>query len=249
MTPSPQEGAPVARPSPSREVSSWGSSTLQVGVTDCYVSVSPTSYPTTRGNLGGVYGVYTYQAPDNLYAGLRAVWSQGTTHGHGTSRSILNLLLEERIGYTWSGMQRESMLSLFSGFGGRSLRELVKVHPSSVTFDYLEWYFPVGVSWIYRPYSWLAVGVLGEWMAQIYPTVRIAPLHGARWILNTDLLNFLLQFPIGFVFSGLSFTVEPFLELWNDGHVSAETQDGIILHVPGNRYFFAGLNLNLGVSF
>jgi len=247
-TPS-SEPSPPACPSVSKESPKWSSSTLQVGVTGSYVSISPSSYSTTRGNLVGISGTYAYQKSDNLYAGVRAVWSQGTTHGGGTSRSILNLILEERIGYTWSSMQRESLISLFSGFGGRSLRELVKVHPSSVTFDYLEWYFPLGVSFLCRPCDWLVIGVLGEWMAQIYPTVRIAPLDGARWILNTELLNFLLQFPVGVVFSNLSFTIEPFVELWHDGHVSAETENGISLHLPGNRYFFAGLNLNLGISF
>jgi hypothetical protein len=89
-------------------------------------------------------------------------------------------------------------------------------------------------------------------MPQVYPTLKIDPLNGARWILTYKLANFRVAAPIVITpweGRGWFFNVEPFAEYWQDGSTPARTETHVALGIPRNTYYFAGVNLNIGYSF
>jgi len=96
------------------------------------------------------------------------------------------------------------------------------------------------------------MGINFEWMPQVYPTVKISPLDGARWILDTELGNIRLGIPLTITpweKKDWFFVVEPFFEYWQDGATTAVTPAGLALAIPKNNYYFAGFNVNAGYSF
>jgi hypothetical protein len=144
------------------------------------------------------------------------------------------------------------MLTLFTGLGYRYNGNHVKTSGYSVRFDYSELYAPVGFLIRGRLSSIVSAGLNFQWMPQVYPTLKITPLKGARWILNNKIANFRGELPLTLCLSKMyrvSLLLTPFFEYWQDGHTSAKTQIGTVLHVPGNRYLLGGLDLNFRWSF
>jgi hypothetical protein len=92
-------------------------------------------------------------------------------------------------------------------------------------------------------------------MPQVYPTVRIVPLKGARWILKDTLDNVSVELPLTFTFTKKRFkhryglVVKPFYEHWQDGHSTARASSGSALNLPSNTYNFWGVELNFAYSF
>jgi hypothetical protein len=187
-----------------------------------------------------------------VYGALAAVWRQGNTHGSNGNRFLLEFDVEERIGYTWGSWKKGRMLSLFTGFGYRHLGEAANSSGSAITFNYNELYVPVGVLIEGSLHPLVSCGFNAQWMPQVYSTLTIVPLTGARWILTKKVMNFRGELPLTIYVSRarrFSFTIQPFFEYWQDGHTSARTQLGTVLHVPGNTYLFVGGDLNLRYSF
>lgn len=225
---------------------------FQIGGNYTYAHITPTNNSSSSGNLYGVQALYEYKTINRFYGGLAAAWRQGVTHGSGGSRSLLEVDLQERLGYTWGSLRKGRMFSLFSGLGYRHYGEKVIDSGSSVTFNYNELYIPAGLLFKARLNSIVSWGVNFQWMPQVYPTLKISPLKGARWILNNTLQNFRGELPLTIGLSNkyhCALILLPFFEYWKDGHTSAETQLGTILHVPGNTYLFAGIDLNFRFSF
>lgn len=235
---------------------------LQIGANYTYASISPHGSHSFSGSIGGLQALYEFKTWDRIYGGLQFFWRQGTTRGHHHKRTILDIKLEERIGYTFGSKKDDWILSLFSGFGYRHLGESVPVittnfildeeGDSSVHFYYNEFYLPLGVltDWIID--DWVYLGLNVTWMPQVYPTVLISPLKGARWVIKERLANFLVEVPLTFLVSrkyNCTLILKPFFEYWQDGQTTAKTVTGNTLGLPGNTYLFGGAEFNFSYSF
>lgn len=225
---------------------------LQVGGNYTYVHIATSGQPSTSGNLYGVQALYEFKRNNRIYIGLPFAWKNGVTHGSHVSRSLLEFDVQDRIGYTWGSARKGRMFTLFSGFGYRYYGEKVLSLGNSIKCKYNEFYFPIGFLLQGDLNSIVTMGLNFQWMPQVFPTVTIVPLSGARWILNCELPNFKAEFPLTLYFSRkhrFSTIIQPFFEYWRDGHTSAKTQLGTHLNIPGNRYLFGGVDVNLRYSF
>jgi hypothetical protein len=89
-------------------------------------------------------------------------------------------------------------------------------------------------------------------MPQVFSTVGIVPLKGARWDLTRKVCNFYAETPFTFSLTSdnkfqLVFT--PFYEYWLDGRSTAKLSSGVPLGLPGNTYNFYGADLNFAFNF
>lgn len=224
---------------------------VQIGGNYTYAWVTPNGSDTTKGNLGGVQTIVEYRPPDSFYGALAFNWRMGTTENSITERKIKDFNTQERFGFTFSRDMAKARLTLFTGFGSRYLPEEVIVGSSSVDFDYVEFYVPVGFLFEVQPFTHFSWGLNFIWMPQVFPTVRIDPLSGAFWDLTYEKGNFYAEMPFKFAtcFDGFAVIVSPFVESWHDGHTTATTNTGSVLDLPANKYLFTGVNLNFAFSF
>lgn len=246
------KGPSYIKPPEKKTVPKILTSHIQFGANYTYAHITPSNQSSTSGNLYGAQALYEYKTFNRFYGALATAWRQGVTHGANTSRSLLELDAQERLGYTWGSCRKGRMFSLFSGFGYRHNGENVKSSGSSVKFYYNEIYIPVGFLFNGDLNSIVSLGLNFQWMPQVYPTLKISPLNGARWILNNTLSNFRAELPLTISVSRkyhCALMLQPYFEYWQDGHTSARTQIGTTLHVPGNTYLFAGIDLNARFSF
>src|SRR3989338_1604616 len=87
-------------PAPSEEKKEC-SSRIQLGADYTYLIFDPEDNTSFDGNLGGLQGLYEYRPMEDIYAGLKFAWKQGSTSGSSGERSMLYIDAEERIGYTF----------------------------------------------------------------------------------------------------------------------------------------------------
>lgn len=227
-------------------------SRFQVGANYTYAHIKPSGHSATHGNIGGMQALYEFRAPNRIYGGVAFAWRQGETEGKGGERFLRDYDVEERIGYTIANSEDTWRVTLFSGFGYRHLGEKVRTHGSPVTFNYNEFYIPLAFLVEGKVSSLVSLGFNFQWMPQVYSTVTIVPLKGARWIIDNRVDNFMVELPLTVQVSRkhhLSMMFVPFFELWHDGDTDAKTATGVSLDVPSNTYLFAGLNVNLCYSF
>ena len=228
-------------------------SRLQIGANYTYARITPSGQVSSTGNLGGAQALYEFRASNRVYGGLAFGWRQGDTEGAEGHRSLLIFDVEERIGGCLNALHKKLTFVLFTGFGYRHYGEKVSGSSSSVRFNYNEFYIPVGCLFNGEVSPCFAIGLNAQWMPQVYPTVTIIPLTGARWIITDKLANFRVEVPFTATFSScrhrFSLIFQPFFEYWQDGHTTATTESGTSLNVPGNTYLFAGADLNLRYSF
>jgi len=198
-------------------------------------------------------GMYEYHPVNRFYGATKLTWKEGETHSDAGKRSLIYIDAHERLGYTFGFHQEDWTLTLFSGFGYRYYGQQFKPKEgSSIKFRYNEIYIPVGAIANYAMNNWFAIGVGATWLPQIYPTVKIVPLKGARWIIRNKLANFSVELPLIFTLSKnkrCSLIFKPFYEYWQDGHTTAKTSTGVHLGIPGNTYNFGGAELNFAYSF
>ncbi len=226
-------------------------SLLTYGVTYSRVHIMPDDHPSFEGNMWGVLASYEYRPYDRIYGGLKLNWKQGDTHGDAGHRYLTDVKVEERIGYNFTFCEQEWQLALFSGFGYRYLgHKLRHTGESTLRFNYNEFYIPVGFLADYEMNSSFSVGFYVTWMPQVYPTVEIVPLKGARWIIKNRYANVEAELPLSyFVTDNLAITLSPFFEYWQDGESTAVTSTGLPLGLPSNSYIFWGADLKLAYSF
>lgn len=228
-------------------------SCLQIGGNYTHAHVKTHNHSSFHGNLGGIQGSYEYKPRNNIYGGLKVSWKEGKTETSRAKRHLIYIDAQERLGYTFTTPCRDLSLTLFSGFGYRYLgHKLKQSSHRTIKFDYNEFYVPVGFLLDYSFNSCWALGINLTWMPQVYPTVKIVPLKGARWIIKNRINNFLVELPITFFLAQnkrFSVMLKPFYEYWEDGRSTAKTARGNALNLPGNTYNFYGAELNFAFSF
>jgi len=237
---------------PEKKPVCWQDSRFEIGANYTYVNLNPQGHRTFKGSLGGIQALYEYRPLNFLYGGAKFTWREGNPKGSLGHRSLLYIDAQERLGYTFACKDNRWLFTLFSGFGYRHLDQKFKPKTgSSVRFNYNEFYVPVGFLSDYVVDSLFTIGVGLTWMPQVYPTVTITPLKGARWILTNRLNNFFVEIPLTFSLTDdkrFSLILNPFYEHWEDGHSTAKA-GGVSLGLPGNIYNFWGIELNFSYRF
>lgn len=225
---------------------------LQIGGSYTRANIKVEGQPSFHGNLGGIQGSYEYKPWNSFYGGFRIAWKQGKTENSSADRKLIYVDVQERIGYTFASWCNNWSLTFFSGFGYRYLgHKLKQFEESSIKFEYNEFYIPLGFSSEYFFCSCWSLGLNFTWMPQVYPTVKITPLKGARWILKNALGNVLVELPLTYFLTEdkrYFLVFKPFFERWEDGRSTAES-NGQKLGLPKNSYNFWGAELNVAFSF
>jgi outer membrane protein with beta-barrel domain len=227
-------------------------SKFELGGNYTWVNLKVDGQSSFEGNVGGVQGIYEYHPANGLYGAFRVAWKQGRADHGSSHRDLVDVDVQERLGYTFGSCCNDWSLSLFSGLGYRYLGHKLKVHDErSVKFHYHEFYVPVGVLSEYRFCSCWSLGLNCIWMPQIYPTVKISPLDGARWIIKNTYSNVLVELPLTFYKTDCcySLTFKPFYERWENGRSTAKNSNGESLGLPKNTYNFYGAELNFAILF
>lgn len=226
---------------------------FQIGVNYTYVTLKPHDHTTFHSSLGGMQALYEYRPLNRFYGGAKLTWRQGKPKGSTGTRSLLYFDAQERLGYTFAPENGDWALTLFSGFCFRYLgQHLTPKSGSSLRFKYNEFYVPVGMLTTYEANSWLSVGLNFMWMPQVFSSVSIVPLKGARWVTTNTLGNFYAEMPLNFAVTEdkrFLITFNPFYERWKDGPTTAKSSNGTHLGLPGNTYNFYGAELNFGYCF
>ncbi|MBS3904419.1 MAG: hypothetical protein KGZ39_03745 [Simkania sp.] len=229
------------------------SSRFEFGGSYSRVYMKPDGNPSFQGTLGGAQGMYEYRPSNDIYAGLKLAFREGTMHGSAEKRTLFDIDLQERLGYTFYDEPGGFLFSVFSGAGYRHLaQKLSPTGSSPVTFRYNELYVPVGFLSTALINHYFAFGVNFTWMPQVYPTVTTSSLRGARWIISDTLKNFLVEVPMIFKLTKtrrFSIEINPFFEHWQDGHLTDKTTSWVSLDLPGNEYYFWGAEVNFGFAF
>lgn len=230
-------------------------STLSVGGSYTYVSLKQTDLPGYSGSLGGVLAGYQYRKQDGLYVALKGFWRQGATSGDSGQDDLYECKAEERVGYDFSfGPSQRGSIALYTGLGYRFMeQELHQPALPNVSLAYNNFYIPIGTSIDYAiPFqnSCLSLGICATWMPQVYPTVNIIPLGGARWILEYELANVIVELPVTFSSCNVfSVTIRPIFECWKDGATIAVGSLCNALGLPASSYLFGSINLEFGWKF
>lgn len=227
-------------------------SRFQIGGNYTYVHIQPKGTSSCSGNLGGVQGMYEYRLMNSFYGAVKGMWRQGNTSSDQLDRYLINVDVQERLGYTIATVDERYLVSLFTGFGYRYLGHNLTNGSQTIETNYNELYVPVGFLFDYAVNSIVSLGLYATWMAQVDPTVTINPIGGARLVMERRYMNLLVEMPLT-----LSMGVEhqflvilkPFYESWQDGTTIAKTTSGAALGLPSNNYSFAGIELNLGYQF
>ncbi len=224
---------------------------FQFGANYTHARITPYGFNNYNGNLGGVQALYEFKTADRIYGGMSLRWREGKETGEIGSMDLRDIDVQERIGYTFG--KADALVSLYTGFGFRYLRQALEPKASApATFMYEEFYVPVGFLYDYRYSRNFSVGLYGVWMPQVYPTLTIEPIGGARWILVKTLKNGRVEMPFTFGldrFSNTTFVFKPFAEYWQDGKTVAKAVNGTALGVPRNTYLFVGIDVNICYSF
>ena len=228
-------------------------SRIQIGGNYTYVKIHANGHNSFTGSLGGAQGIYEYRPMDFFYGAAKLDWRMGPTHGHAGKRSLLYIDAQERLGYTFASDDEEWLLTLYSGFGYRHYGEnFTPKDGSSVKFNYNEIYVPVGGLVDYAVTDCFVIGLGFAWMPQVYPTVSIVPLKGARWVITNQLANFFVELPLTITMGDekrFTLMINPHYQYWRDGHTTAKTSSGVKLALPGNTYNFGGIDVNFGYQF
>lgn len=225
---------------------------FQIGGNYTYAWITPEQNSTTSGSMGGGQAIYEYCYPWAPYFGVAFDFKIGRTSDDVGTRSLNNYNPQVRVGYTLSCNTNSLAWTFFTGLGARYMAETVKISTTSLDFDYTEFYVPIGFLFEKMVISCFSIGCNFQWMPQVFPLVQIDPLSGARWDLTYQLANFFVEVPFKVYFFDdcrYSLSINPYFESWRNGQSTAITQTNLPLNLPGNKYIFTGLNLNLVFAF
>lgn len=187
------EGKKVTVQTPICEPCDDTNSYLMIGGDYTRLNFKPSGERTLNGNLGGAHGRYEWRPANSFYAGLDLKWRQGTMHGAGHRRTLVDLSASERLGYNIQGDWGHC--SMYTGFGFRFLSHHLRstsgdnfdgsffppflTTATALQINYYEFYIPVGFTSQYNVTSCFSLGINFEWMPQAFPTVQIRPLGGS----------------------------------------------------------------------
>ncbi|GEM_PF-4716098 len=226
-------------------------SRFQIGGNYTYIHFKPKGHHSFNGNLGGAQAFYEYRPSNQFYGAAKFIWRQGTMHGHCQKRTFTNYEGFERLGYTFA--RDDWDLSLYTGFGYHYLKQrLSPKSGGSVRFIFNEFYVPLGWLGNYRANSWFTVGIDFTWMPQVFSSVSIFPLGGARWSLENSLTNIYVAIPHTFTLTNdnkFQIILNPFYVHWQDGHSTAKSSSGVALGLPKNLYNYYGVDVNFAYRF
>jgi hypothetical protein len=230
-------------------------STLFAGGSYSYVSLKQTDIPFYSGNLWGFLVGYQYRKQNGLYFTLKGMWRQGATSGEAGQDYLHECKAEETAGYDFAfGPSQRGRAALYAGFGYRFMEQKIQ-QPAlpTVRLEYDNFYVPIGTSIDYAiPFrnDCLAFGLCATWMPQVYPTVDIIPLGGARWILEYEVANGIIELPITYSHCNTyAVTLRPVFEYWKDGASIAVGSLCSALGLPASSYLFGGVNLEFDWRF
>ena len=216
-------------------------------------NVKPNGFPSLQGNLWGMQGMYEYKPSNFVYGGLALDWAYGRVHAGNGKRSILDVNVHERLGYTLGFWNHDFLLTFFTGFGYRHLSHGVRYNNfSAIDLRYNHFYVPVGIMTHYQINDWFDIGGNVTWRGQVFSSVYISPIGGAYWKIQKKFVNFLVELPLTFLVERerkLSIGFKPFFEFWQDGRTTGRSPSGISLDLPKNSYVNWGGELNLKASF
>jgi len=205
-----------------------------------------------QGFLGGAQASYEYKVANSVYGGVAFAFRDGSVSKQEIKRSILDINLQERLGYSFGNTEETWLVSLFSGLGYRHMGETASASDGSSVLNYNDFYIPVGFLIQGTVHPLVTLGLNAQWQPQVYPTVTTTPLNGARWITICELGSFAAELPIVVsVYKKYHCTVivKPFVEYWQDGRTTAKTDTGLSLGIPANHYWFVGCDINVGFAF
>ena len=251
----PKKGAhpsPLPKPQTQEKKKPFPQFIFQMGGNYTYAHISPTNHHSFHGHLGGLQTSFEYKPPNHFYGAGFFSLNQGNIDGLKGSWLFQKIDIQERLGYSWYMPRKDRFFTLFSGLGYRHTGHNLKNLRSKIELDYNELYFPVGFIFLEKVNEITHLGLNFQWMPQVYPTLKVNPLKGARWILKSRYTNFKAQLPIQLNLwkkNFLALTLNPNFEYYQDGHTEAKTQTGKQLKLPGNTYLLAGIDINLGCTF
>lgn len=209
--------------------------------------------PSFYGHLEGIQATYEYRPPSSFSTRFHALYRQGKLKSTTARRILTETDLSEVLSYTISCDERVGEWSFFAGLGYHHLEHQLTDHNcSTIYFRYNEFYLPIGLFTDYHLTSWFSWGMRATWMPQIYPTVTIIPIEGARWQIAGTCGNIRTQLPLTFVVGKQrpwTITLEPTFTYWKDGQTTAKTTTGQGLNLPSNASYFWGCDLTLRYPF
>ena len=223
-----------------------------VGANYTRAYLKPSGNPSFSGNLWGAQASYAYCKSNFFYGALDFEWRYGNVKASNGKRDVQDIIGEERLGYLLE-VSPNILLTFFSGFGFRQIWHDVKLKESrSIDLRYNHFYMPLGIYSHFYPTDFISFGLNATWYAQVFPTLTISPLGGARWKLQRKFANFLIELPVTFLdlfVKNLSLILTPQLEVWQDGRTTARSSSGVSLGLPKNTYIFWGGEVNLKYRF
>lgn len=225
---------------------------FEIGANYTYAWVTPQTSDSVKGSMGGAQALYEYRPLDSAYVGCGLNYRIGTPDNDVGKRKLQDVNSQLRVGYTFAKeMVGSDYFTLFTGVGARYMPEKVTVGTASLDVNYVTFYVPVGFLAEHHISPHFTMGLNFQWMPQVFPTVSLEPLGGARWDLKYQLPNFFVEVPFKYTSRDqvYALSINPFFEAWRDGKSTAETLTHLLLALPGNRYIFVGVNVNFDYSF
>jgi len=71
-----------------------------IGGNYTHSQIKPNNHPSFHGNMGGMQGMYQYRPLDSIYLAVGTSWRYGNNHSSIEDRTLLDVDVHERIGYT-----------------------------------------------------------------------------------------------------------------------------------------------------
>lgn len=177
-----------------------------------------------KANLYGASVGFEYLKPLSFYSNLEFNWSVGRT-GHdqnndrseGCRRFLHYYEAHWLLGYTLAACC-DSMFSAtpFAGFGYRYVDH--HITETGADLRYRTYYVPVGLRLDISCYDFLDIGLKGQWLFQVDPTVRLNKMHQVRFVLEKR-QSYMVEMPLTYSLCNNRFAliINPFYRRFVDG--------------------------------
>lgn len=224
---------------------------LDISYTRVYLK--PQGVPHLKGNMVGMEGNFEYMPLSSFYGAGGGAWRYGAPHGMDDSKqNLFDGEIYQRLGYTFTFFNNRFLLTPYSGFAYRHIMHKIRISPA-IRLYYNTFYIPVGLQGRYY-FPYVTLGFFVVWMPQIFPSVTVDAMNGARWITDVRYKNVRLGLPIVLrleTVKHLSAFVKPSFELWQNGRTRATNPlpPSTPLALPQNTYIFWEVALGAEYAF